>query len=168
MSGSASGAGAMKPPQPWERAEAIVGAVAPCVEVDLAPVRAAVVRRLDVPSEELVCERAERIAAEELDAQVSDELVRQCERALGEAHDSFLLTAARCLDAADDLRRHGPASWIALAVRHRLAFDAAWDAMAESGHVVEMEWGPHEERCGAGATTDAERPIERQDHGANT
>jgi hypothetical protein len=136
---------AMSPPDPSDRAAAIVGAVAAHVELDLAPIRDAVRHGLAGPSEEFVCERAERIAAGAIETLSADELLEQCERGLGEAHESFLITAERCREAAEDLARNGSEAWIARAIRHRLAFDAAWDAMTETGHVVEMEWNPGED-----------------------
>jgi hypothetical protein len=149
----------MPPPQPPERASAIVGAVVRHVGLDLAPIRAAVVAGLAEPSAEFIGARAEAIAEAAVVEKWAEELVDHCRSGLAQAHESFLLTASRCLEAAEDLEHHGAESWIARAVRHRLAFDAAWDALAQSEHVTEIEW------CADGARDDdrEEAPIGRSE-----
>src|SRR3954468_19328925 len=149
----------MTPREPSERAAAIVSAVAVHVDVDLAPIRAAVAERLAEPSAAFVCERAGTIADAAIAERCAEELVVECRRGLAEAHESFLLTASRCLEAADDLERGAGDSWTVLAARHRLAGDAAWDAMATSEHVESIEWCAAETNDRHGE----EAPIERSE-----
>jgi hypothetical protein len=132
------------PPKPVELAEGIICSVNRHVEFDLTPIRAELAERLREPSEEYIWPRAERIASDAIEAVWSEELVEQCARALAEAHEEFLVAAARCLEAADELEHKGRESWIAGAVLHRVAFDAAWDVLAEDGILLDDDCFPPE------------------------
>lgn len=103
---------------------------------DLEPLRAALLERVEEPSAEYIWPRAERIVEDTIDTAWAAELLEQCERALEEARADFLATACRCDEAADDLRLNGRESWIAKAIRHRLAFETAWDTL-DDRHGVE-------------------------------
>jgi hypothetical protein len=130
-------------PMPSELAASIISAVGQHVEFELEPIRAELLQRLEEPSDEYIWPRAERIAAHAIGAAWSVELVEQCERGLAEAHELFLRAAGHCLEAADELGSSGAESWIARAIRHRLAFDVVWATLDERHGV---EW--HE--CQAG------------------
>jgi hypothetical protein len=126
----------MTPPEPeWLRQDMTI-AVMRHVDFDLEPVKKGLLGRLEKPSTEYIWARAERVAPEEIDSRCGAELVEQCERALAGARDDFLHAAQRCGEALDDLANHGGASWVAGAVRYRLAFDACWDSLDER-HGVE-------------------------------
>jgi len=133
-------------PTPPELAEDIVRAVGRHVRFDLRPVRAAVVARLAEPDHEDIWPRAERLAGEAIDEEWAAELLEECERALAEAHEGFLVRAARCLEAAEKLESDGLESWIAGTIRHRLAFDASWETLTEQGGPkIEHVWLPDED-----------------------
>ncbi len=123
----------MNPP---ELAGEIIPAVTNKAELDLEPIRAELLTRLEEPSEEYIWPRAERIAEDAIDSIWPAELHEQCAQGLQRAHEQFLRAAAQCLDAADDLEANGRESWIARAVRHHFAFEAVWDTLDER-HGVE-------------------------------
>ena len=125
------------PTPPPELADDIATMAAQYLRLDLEPVRVALAERLAEPDDEYVWPRAERIAGELIDAHWPSELLDECERALAEAHEAFLVRAGRCRDEAEALERHGRESWIVQALRHRLAFDAAWGVITEDDGVVE-------------------------------
>jgi hypothetical protein len=131
----------MEPPQPAEVAMRIVADVAGGVRPDLGCVRARVAENLLAPDDGYEWPRAERIAVEALSKLWEAELAIPCARALGDAHELALVQAQRCLDAARDLDERGADSWIAGAVLHQLAFDVAWDLLAEEDRE------PREEGC---------------------
>jgi hypothetical protein len=147
-------------PEPVELAEDLVCAVGRHLRFDLAPLRAELAERLREPSEEYVWPRAERIVSDLIDSVWSQELVDQCERAVADAHEGFLVAAARCLGLADELATEGREAWIAGAMRHRLAFDATWDVLAEEGRLdeslSEAGWFPPEEEAMDRAAGDPE------------
>src|SRR5436190_6119910 len=124
-----------RPADPARAAE-LISAVARHVEFDLQPLRAELLERLGAPSNECIWERAERIVEHAIDVSWWPEVVAQCERGLHAAREDFLVAAAQCNDAAAELQRKGRESWIAAAIRHRLAFDAAWRTLDER-HAVE-------------------------------
>jgi hypothetical protein len=132
----------MKPPKPPELAMNIISAVSSHVEFDLVPLRANLLERLEEPSEEYIWPRAERIVEDGIDSSWAPELLAQCEQALEKAHDEFLVSAAHCREASDDLQLNGRESWIAGAIRHHLAFETAWETLDERHGV---EW--HECGC---------------------
>jgi hypothetical protein len=124
-------ASAWQPPEPSELTAHIVSAVNRHVDFDLAPIKAELLERLEEPSDEYVWVRAETIAEDVIDSTWPEELIAQCEKGLAEARADFLIAATRCEEAVDDLRANGRESWIARAVRHRLAFDTAWNTLDE-------------------------------------
>ncbi len=134
----------MKPPKPPELAMDIISAVSSHVEFDLGPLRTDLLERLEGPSEEYIWARAERIVEDAVDSSWAPELVAQCEQALAKAHDDFLVAAAHCLEAAEDLEAHGRESWIAGAIRHHLAHETAWNTLDERHGV---EWHEFECQC---------------------
>jgi hypothetical protein len=119
-----------RPPSPPEPAEDIIGVVARHVRFELRPLKVVLAERLAEPDDVYIWPRAELIAGDVIDAEWPQELVGECERALAEAHEDFLVRAARCLEAAHDLEVDGRESRIGQAIRHRLAFDASCDVIA--------------------------------------
>jgi len=101
------------------------------IEFDLDPIRAELRRRLAEPSDEYIWVRADRIAADAIRQCWSGELEEQCARALGDVHDEFLVSAARCLEAGEVLEAEGHRAWLAKGVIHQLAFDAVWDVIGD-------------------------------------
>jgi len=124
------------PPASPELAMEIVSAVARHVKFDLEPLRRQLLERLEEQSEDDIWERAERIVEDAIDSTWPEELAAQCEQGLEAAREDFLVAAARCEEAADELRLKGGESWIAGAIRHRLAFDTAWETLDERHGVV--------------------------------
>jgi len=124
-------------PTPPELAEEIVAMARRYLRFDLGPVRVALAERLAEPDDEYVWPRAERIAGDLIDTHWPGELLDECERALAEAHEAFLVRAGRCREQAEALERDGCESWIAQALRHRLAFETAWNVITEADEVVE-------------------------------
>jgi len=61
-----------------------------------------------------------------------------CERALSDVHELYLLQSARVLEAQDELRRRGSDSWIARSVVHEFAAQLAWDVLDERGLLAEL------------------------------
>jgi hypothetical protein len=86
-------------------------------------------------SEDLM--EAERVAG----ALVCDawgEIAFECDQALADVRELYLVQAARVLEAQDDLRQNGSESWIARAVIHREAFGIAWDVLEDRGLLREL------------------------------
>jgi len=126
----------MGPPEPCELAANIIQAVWQHVEFDNAPIRREVRRRLKEPSEEFIWPRAEDIAIDEISSAWPVELVEQCERSLEAAGDELAALGADVMAIGDDLTEYGRESWIAKAIRHQIAFDAAWHVITSGG--IEM------------------------------
>jgi hypothetical protein len=124
---------AVLPPKPLEVAERVITDVTSGVRFDLGAVCSELREHLrEDDDEEYVWPRAERIAAASLRTYWPDELEEQCRRALADAHELALMQADGCLAAAHDLEDRGLESWIAGAVLHHLACDAAWEVVPES------------------------------------
>ena len=136
----------MKPPTPPELAMDIISAVSSHVEFDLEPLGADLLERLEEPSEEYIWPRAERIVEDAIDSSWAPELVAQCAQTLDQAHDYFLVAAAHCREASEDLEANGRESWIAGAIRHHLAYETAWNTLDERHGV---EWHEFECQCQA-------------------
>lgn len=132
----------MEPPKPAELAMNIIFAVTGHVEFEIEPLRSDLLEKLEEPFDEYIWPHAERIVEDAIDSAWLPELLAQCERAAGKAHDEFLAMASRCLEAVEDLEQNGRDSWIAGAVRHHLAFETAWATLDER-HGVEH----HEPMC---------------------
>lgn len=125
----------MKPP---EQAERIIFDVSSRVEVDRDRLRELVGARF-VPGahwHDLI--EAERIAGEVV-GEAWDDMSGECDRALADAHELYLVQAARVLEAQEDLHDNGAESWIARAVIYQQAFQLAWDVLEERGLLTELE-----------------------------
>ncbi len=81
---------------------------------------------------------AERIAGEVVDDSWGD-MSGDCDRALADVHELYLVQAARVLEAQRDLHDNGAESWIARAVMHQQAFQLAWDVLEERGLLTELD-----------------------------
>lgn len=81
---------------------------------------------------------AERVAGEVVAAAWSD-IAHDCDRALADVREKYLVRAARVLEAQNDLRACGAESWIAGAVIYQQAFQLAWDVLDEHGLLIELE-----------------------------
>jgi hypothetical protein len=66
------------------------------------------------------------------------EIAFECDQALADVRELYLVQAARVLEAQDDLRQNGSESWIARAVIHREAFAIAWDVLEDRGLLTEL------------------------------
>jgi hypothetical protein len=125
----------MQPPQDAER---IIFDVSSRVGFDRGRLRELVGARFvaDAHRHDLI--EAERIAGEVMDDAWGD-LSGECDRALAEVHELYLVQAARVLEAQNDLHDNGAESWIARAVMHQHAFQLAWDVLEEKGLLTELE-----------------------------
>ncbi len=127
--------GGMKPPQDAER---IIFDVSSRVEVDRDRLRELVGDSF-VPGahwHDLI--EAERVAGEVVD-EAWDDMSGECDRALADVHELYLVQAARVLEAQEDLHDNGSESWIARAVMHQQAFQLAWDVLEEKGLLTELD-----------------------------
>jgi hypothetical protein len=79
---------------------------------------------------------AERVATE-IVADAWGDLAADCDRALAELHERYLVRAARVLEAQRDLVDRGSESWVAGGVIHHHAFQLAWDILDEHGLLSE-------------------------------
>jgi hypothetical protein len=125
----------MKPP---EQAERIISDVASRIEVDRARLRELVSARF-VPGaywHDLI--EAERVAGEVVD-EAWDDMSVECDRALADVRELYLVQAARVLEAQEDLHDNGSESWIAGAVMHQQTFQLAWDVLEEKGLLTELD-----------------------------
>ena len=106
----------MKPPQDADR---IISDVASRIEVDRARLGELIAERF-VPGaywHDLI--EAERVAGEVVE-DAWDDISGDCDRALADVHELYLVHAARVLEAQEDLHDNGAESWIA-ACRHASA-----------------------------------------------
>jgi hypothetical protein len=123
----------MEPPVDAER---IIGDLCASFEVD----REALLGRVRTAFEpgvywhDLI--EAERVA-EEVVADAWGDIAADCDRALAELHERYLVQAARVQEAALDLAARGGESWIARGVVHQHAFRLAWDILDEHGLLTE-------------------------------
>ena len=124
--------------QPPEHAERIISDVASRIEVDRARLRELIGDRF-VPGaywHDLI--EAERVAGEVVE-DAWDDISGDCDRALADVHELYLVQAARVLEAQEDLHDNGAESWIARAVMHQQAFQLAWDVLEEKGLLTELD-----------------------------
>lgn len=124
----------MEPPIDAER---IIGDVCRVVSVDRDPLVARL-RTVFEPGahwNDLI--EAERVAGEVV-ADAWGEISLDCDRALAELHERYLVQAARVLEAQRDLAARGCESWIARGVIHHHAFGLAWDILDERGLLSEF------------------------------
>ena len=125
----------MKPPQDADR---IISDVASRIEVDRARLGELIAERF-VPGaywHDLI--EAERVAGEVVE-DAWDDISGDCDRALADVHELYLVHAARVLEAQEDLHDNGAESWIARAVMHQQAFQLAWDVLEEKGLLTELD-----------------------------
>jgi hypothetical protein len=124
--------------QPPKQAERIVFDVSSRIEVDRDRLRAVIGERFKADAEGNDLIEAERIASEVVD-DAWGELSLDCDQALADVRELYLVQAARVLEAQQDLHEHGAESWIARAVMHQQAFQLAWDVLDERGLLTELE-----------------------------
>lgn len=125
----------MKPPKDAER---IISDVCSAIEIDRDRLRAEVSEKF-VPGaywHDLM--EAERVAGEVV-AGAWGEIALDCEQALADVRERYLVQAARVLEAQADLRERGVESWIAGGVIHQQAFRLAWDVLDEKGLLTEHD-----------------------------
>ena len=125
----------MRPPQDADR---IISDVASRIEVDRARLGELIAERF-VPGaywHDLI--EAERVAGEVVE-DAWDDISGDCDRALADVHELYLVHAARVLEAQEDLHDNGSESWIARAVMHQQAFQLAWDVLEEKGLLTELD-----------------------------
>ena len=117
-------------------AERILGDVSSAVQVD----GEALLGRLRLAFEpgaywnDLI--EAERVATE-IVADAWGDIAADCDRALAELHERYLVQAARVIEAQKDLAARGSESWVAGGVIHHHAFHLAWDILDEHGLLTE-------------------------------
>ena len=124
--------------QPPKDAERIILDVSSRIEVDRDRLRGLISARFEpgAGSNDLI--EAERIAGEVLD-DAWGELTSDCDQALADVRELYLVQAARVLEAQEDLHDHGSESWIARAVMHQQAFQLAWDVLDEKDLLTELD-----------------------------
>ena len=124
--------------QPPKHAERIAFDVSSRIEVDRDRFRAAIGARFEPDAEGNDLIEAERIASEVVD-DAWGELSLDCDQALADVRELYLVQAARVLEAQEELHERGAESWIARAVMHQQAFQLAWDVLDERGLLTELE-----------------------------
>jgi hypothetical protein len=139
------------PPSPWELRDRIIGDTAIHVRVpreELAARVAIEIRNSDVTDPMI---DGENIAGDVVDAHWSaGELEDAVTCALEKVRLEYMEHASVVSAVIDDLARAGRSSWIAGALRHRIAFDVTWEALDRLG---ELERFPDEALCATcGAT----------------
>jgi hypothetical protein len=123
--------------QPPKDAERIVSDVSSRLSFDRDRLRNEVGDRFspDVHGNDLMA--AERIAGDVV-CDAWGEIAFECDQALADVRELYLVQAARVLEAQEDLRRNGSDSWIARAAIHREAFAIAWDVLDDRGLLTEL------------------------------
>jgi len=124
----------MEPPKDAER---IVSDVSSRLSFDRDRLRKAVGERFSPGTHWNELIEAERVAGDVV-CDAWGEIAFECDRALADVRELYLVQAARVLEAQDDLRQNGSESWIARAVIHREAFSVAWDVLEERGLLTEL------------------------------
>ncbi len=124
--------------QPPEQAERIIFDVSSRVEVDRDRLQEQVGARFVPGAQWHDLMEAERVAGEVV-GEAWDDLSGDCDRALADVHELYLVQAARVLEAQADLHDNGSESWIARAVMHQHAFQLAWDVLEEKGLLTELD-----------------------------
>jgi hypothetical protein len=125
----------MKPPKDAER---IIFDVSSRVEVDRDRLCEQISARFEPGAHWNDLIEAERIAGEVVDDAWGD-MTGDCDQALADVRELYLVQAARVLEAQQDLHEHGSESWIARAVMHQQAFQLAWDVLDEKGLLTELD-----------------------------
>jgi hypothetical protein len=124
----------MKPPQDAER---IISDVASRVHVDRERLRGEIGERFVPGAHWHDLMEAERIAGEIVTDAWGD-IAADCERALADVRELYLVQAARVMEAQEDLRANGAESWIAGGLIHHHAFELAWDVLDENDLLTEL------------------------------
>jgi hypothetical protein len=123
----------MEPPNDSER---IVSDVSSRLSLDRDRLRKDVGARFSSGSQRDDLMEAERVAGDVV-CDAWGEIAFECDQALANVRELYLVQAARVLEAQDDLRQNGSESWIARAVIHREAFGIAWDVLEDRGLLAE-------------------------------
>ena len=124
----------MNPP---EYAERIISDVADRVRVDSERLRAAIGDRFVPGAHWHDLMEAERIAGE-IVADAWGDMAADCDQALADVRELYLVQAARVLEAQHDLRANGTDAWIARGLIHHHAFQLAWDVLDETDLLRDM------------------------------
>ena len=124
----------MNPPRDAER---IVSDVASRVRLDRERLRREIGDRFVPGAHWHDLMEAERIA-NELVADAWGDIALDCDQALADVRELYLVQAARVLEAQDDLRANGAESWIAKGLIHHHAFQLAWDVLDETDLLTEL------------------------------
>ena len=123
--------------QPPRDAERIVSDVCSRVAVDRDRLRALVGARFEPGAHWNDLIEAERIAGEVV-ADAWGDLAADCEQALADVRELYLVQAARVLETQHDLQERGSDSWIAKAVAHDHALQIAWEVLDEHDLLTEL------------------------------
>ena len=124
--------------QPPKDAERIIFDVSSRVEIDRDRLRELISARFEPGAEWNDLIEAERIASEVVD-DAWGEMSLDCDQALADVRELYLVQAARVLEAQEDLHEHGSGSWIARALMHQQACQLAWDVLDEQGLLTELD-----------------------------
>jgi hypothetical protein len=145
------------PPSSWELADRIIGDTAVHVRVpreELAARVAIEIRNSDVTDSMI---EGQEIARDAVDAHwTADELEDVVTRALETVRLEYMEHASVVSAVIDDLARSGRSSWIAQALRHRIAFDVTWEALDRLGELTHFPDEALCATCGAALGTGAE------------
>lgn len=121
-----------------ENAERIISDVCATLEVDRDRLRDHVRVRFEPGIHWHDLMEAERVAGEVV-ADAWGDIAADCDQALADVREQYLVQAARVLEAQNDLRARGADSWIAGGVIHHHAFQIAWDVLDEHGLLTELD-----------------------------
>jgi hypothetical protein len=124
----------MEPPKDAER---ILSDVSPRLSFDHERLRKEVGERFSpgTDSNELI--EAGRVAVDVV-CNAWGEIALECDQALADVRELYLVQAVCVLEAQDDLRQNGSESWIARTVIHREALGIAWDVLEDRGLLMEL------------------------------
>jgi hypothetical protein len=126
------------PPRPPELACRIACDAAGKIEIDLAPLRAIVTKRLEASTGRRDWIEAETFALEALDELWDGELRERCALALADVHEAYLVQAVRVHEAMQTLAAEGRHAWIATGVLHEFANQLAFGVLGGEG-LLELE-----------------------------
>jgi len=124
----------MEPPKDAER---IVSDVSSHLSFDRDRLRKDVGERFSPGAHRDDLLEAERVAGDVV-CDAWGEIAFECDQALADVRELYLVQAVRVLEAQDDLRENGSESWIARAVIHREAFAIACDVLDDRGLLKEL------------------------------
>lgn len=126
--------------EPPEHADRIIGDVCARLEIDRDGLRDKVRVRFEPGAYWHDLIEAERIGGEVV-ADAWGDIAADCDRALADVREQYLVQAARVLEAQNDLRARGAESWIAGGVIYQQALQLAWDMLDEHGLLTDLD-GP--------------------------